>query len=127
MLTTITAILPSVLALLTVILGIVLILVRSRYDKSVEKTGADSDKSVALRTADEVLTKAYNMLPGLISFSETMNSDKPGAIKKEFVLNYIKNTFNMMNVELDEVSLTAISNAIDEIVKVTKTLHTGSK
>lgn len=125
MLATILSLLPSILTLCIGIIGIILVITKTRYAKIVEETGADSEESKKLKSADETLTKVYNMLPGLITFSETMNSGKTGAIKKEFVINYIKNTFAMMDVDLDDASLTAISHAIDDIVTATKILHTG--
>jgi len=119
-----TTMFPSIMALVTVLLGLVLVWIRQRRENKIATTGKDSE---SLKNADEALTKIYSMLPGLITFSETMNSGKSGAIKKDFVLNYIKNTFAMMNVEIDEASLTAISSAIDDIVSATKVMHTGAK
>ena len=125
MLNFVVTLLPAILSALIAVVSLILVFIRLRYDKSVEETGANSEQSKALKTAGDALTKVYNMLPGLITFSETMNSDKPGAVKKEFVINYIKNTFAMLNVELDDVALTAISGAIDDIVTATKTIHIG--
>ena len=82
-------------------------------------------KGDALSGASEVLVKVYKMLPSLITFSETMNSNKSGALKKDFVLSYIKNMYGSLGVEIGDDLLAMVSSAIDDIVTVTKQMHIG--
>ena len=122
MLEFLTAYLPLILSTVTAVaLGVVSI-VKLVVAK---RTGVDSVESKALTTITDGLTKVYKQLPNLIAFSETANAGSSGEEKKEFVIEYIKQMFAMLNIELDEASLTAISTAIDDIVKVTKKMHTG--
>lgn len=85
-----------------------------------------SKKAAELTPVTDLFTKISKMLPELITFSETINSGKPGELKKEYVLTYIKQTFAMMGAELDETTLADISDLIDDIVKATKQMHTNA-
>ena len=115
----------SICLVITALAGLALTIVKILHAKSVKTTGADSDESQALKTASDTLSRVYKMLPSLVTFSETMNSNKPGVVKKDFVLNYIKQMFAMTSTDITEEDLTAISTAIDGIVEATKQMHTG--
>lgn len=85
-----------------------------------------SKKAGQLAPVADLFTKISKMLPGLITFSETINSGKSGEAKKEYVITYIKQTFAMMGAELNEATLADISELIDDIVKATKQMHTST-
>lgn len=70
---------------------------------------------------------ALKALPGLITFSETVNTGADGATKKAFVMEQITNNFAVMGVVIDEAMIAEISETIDKIVAATKRLHTDEK
>lgn len=70
---------------------------------------------------------ALKALPGLITFSETVNGDLDGAAKKAFVLEQIKNNFAIAGIVVDASVWEEISDTIDKIVAATKRMHTGAE
>ena len=70
---------------------------------------------------------ALKALPGLITFSETVNTGADGATKKAFVLEQITNNFAVMGVVVDESVIAEIAETIDKIVAATKRMHTDGK
>lgn len=120
-----TAIVMLLMTLASVTLGVLNWL----FTRKAKATGEPIKPEVAnaLSGASEVLTKVYKMLPSLITFSETMNSNKSGAVKKEFVLDYIKNMYGSLGVEISDDALALVSSAIDDIVSATKRMHTGGE
>lgn len=66
---------------------------------------------------------ALKALPGLITFSETVNSGLDGTAKKAYVIEQINTTFAIMGVTVDEATIAEISETIDKIVDATKRMH----
>lgn len=114
------AICVVITALASLALGVINFVFQKKY-----KDGIPPSVAEPLTNASATLTKVYKMLPNLITFSETMNSNKSGSAKKEFVLNYIKQLFAMMNVTISDEALNEVSSAIDDIVTATKQMHIG--
>lgn len=121
----------TILAFLLALGTLIFTIIKTVLDKKAKRTGSASTALVASAAGSvaENLSKIYKMLPSLVTFSETMNQNKTGAAKKEFVLNYIKQTFAMLNFDLDDETVVALSGAIDDIVAATKQMHaaTGAK
>ena len=67
------------------------------------------------------------MLPNLIGFTETTNTGATGAEKKQFLMDMVKNLFIISGTALDDETLENLSIQVDEIVALTKRMHTNGE
>lgn len=82
------------------------------------------NKGVKGVNLNNVVNNLLQMLPNLINLTELTNSQKTGVEKKAFLMNYISGLISIMGAKVDDNTMEYISHHIDNIITLTKQMHT---